>query len=196
MDINILCISNCANCDTKPIRLPPSPETCLIYNDLYCPDSTEPWIGCTANTSWGWSLSEWSSAMFVCDDFIRGDIPGNVSVRGSPWSFHCICPGMSHLLFWVGTVLTQILFYSEISQIYYSWGQLWRHLWGAWLLKGRKSNVYVLELWHVEKRKKVILVQLVHFFFLCKITKQQWWAVGYKSSFFSYWFSNICILLP
>lgn len=180
MYINISCISNCANCDTKPIRLPPSPETCLIHNNFLlsgsyrtldlmnsgkvykdwkvCRKSNQVARVCDTMTLYRaqWQkrcFGEWSSAMSVCACVIRGDISGFIAccldVLAWGLTFKLsphLPPGGCHLLF----ELTRTHILSELSKIYYSWGQLWRHL---------LKDGDVLKLWHVERRKKVTWVQ-------------------------------------
>lgn len=75
---------------------------------------------------------------------------------------------------------------SEISEICYVWGQLWKHLLREWLFEKVERNVIMCWTCGMLREEKVIWVQLVHFFFFCKITKQQWWAVGDELSFFSF----------
>lgn len=168
--------------------------TCL--KKCYRPDHIKPWIRCTVNT-WGevykvckksngtrmWHHDVVQSSMMVndlCDDFIRGDIFGLNRLLSV-----CLCPGV-HLETFTASPPVCVTYSFEFTklhsfcQVHYSWGQLW----GEWLLKEQKSNMFVR--WScgtLREEKKVILVQLVHFFSLCKITKKQWWAVWYKIVF-------------
>lgn len=131
----------------------------------------------------------------VCACVTRGDISGfiacclDVLVRGSPWSFHRVRPQCVSLTVWVDNYTDFVRNFLNLLQL---GATLKTPFKGVTVEKVEKKYICVLKLQHVERRKKSFeFNRCIHFSFLCKITKQQWWAVGYEPSFFSFLFLQV-----
>lgn len=140
----------------------------------------------------------------VCACVTRGDISGfiacclDVLVRGSPWSFHRIRPQCVSLTVWVDNYTDFVRNFLNLLQL---GATLKTPFKGVTVEKVEKKNIFAC--WSCstlrDEKKSFEFNWCIHFSFLCKITAAMVSCGGMNRLsflFFSYRFSNICILLP